>query len=141
VELSTSDEPGIAFRLSSWPDLPDSFRSPRILKALSLMQHGPTTVDVLAMSAGIQKRQIAQLVKILDDQGCVTRISLSEIEGAPSAFTDVHEGGAGTRSARTPLFQRLMHAIRRERAWQDTVYVDQEVRDTIPLALMAQVTR
>jgi hypothetical protein len=106
-----------------------------MLKALSLMQHGPITIEVLAMSAGVQKSQIVHLVKMLEQQGCVTRVSLLEIGGASPAATDFHEGAPASRSARAPLFQRLVHAIRKERGWQDTVDPEEEVRgpDTVPL--------
>ena len=65
-----------AYRLKSWPEIPEPYRTARVLRACSRMTLGPVTANWFLSQTGLDPAGAIRLMSILIDQGTVERIDL-----------------------------------------------------------------
>lgn len=78
-----------AYRLKQWPQIPDRFRTARVLGACSRMTVGPVTSSWFLSHAGLEPAAAAELVAELVAQGALERISLGRRSSGQAAVTRV----------------------------------------------------
>ena len=94
-----------AYRLKQWPDIPDRFRTARVLRACSRMSVGPVTVNWFLEATGLDAAEAAELVATLERQDAIERIELGPREAPQAAAARMAPPGA--TPARTGAVQRL----------------------------------
>src|SRR3954468_15568070 len=73
-----------AYRLRSWPQIPDRFRTARVLGALSRMTIGPVTDDWFLSHTGLESTAVAELLASLQAQDALDTVDLGP-RGASAA--------------------------------------------------------
>ena len=66
-----------AFRLKQWPQIPDRFRTARVLGACSRMTVGPVTANWFLSQTGLDATDAFELISSMDMQGALERIVLA----------------------------------------------------------------
>jgi hypothetical protein len=78
-----------AYRLKQWPQIPDRFRTARVLGACSRMTVGPVTANWLLSQTGLEAAEASELIAILQSQGALERIDLGFRASGQPAVTRV----------------------------------------------------
>jgi hypothetical protein len=63
-----------AYRLKQWPQIPDRFRTARVLGACSRMTVGPVTANWFLSQTGLDPAEASQLLSAMHAQGALERI-------------------------------------------------------------------
>ena len=85
-----------AYRLRSWPELPDEYRTAPVLQAFTRMTLGPLTLGLFASKSGMPLQEANSLLEHLVRRGPVEKI--------PMGSSGAHEQA---RSARLPEPPRI----------------------------------
>jgi len=94
-----------AYRLKQWPQIPDRFRTARVLGACSRMTVGPVTSSWFLAHTGLVPAQAAELVADLVAQGALERLSFGPRGSGQAAVTRVPAAPVATLRER--LAQRF----------------------------------
>jgi hypothetical protein len=78
-----------AFRLKQWPEIPDRFRTARVLGACSRMTVGPVTANWFLAHTGLDPADACELVSSLAGQGALERIELGRRTAGQPTVTRV----------------------------------------------------
>jgi hypothetical protein len=73
------------YRLKEWPQIPERFRTAKVLRACSRMSVGPVTVSWFHEQIGLEPGQASGLVAELLAQGAIERIDFGSF-GTPAAI-------------------------------------------------------
>jgi hypothetical protein len=100
-----------AFRLKEWPQIPERFRTARVLGACSRMTVGPVTANWLLTHTGLDAAQTSELIATLVAQGALERIELGpRAASEPTPRVAATADGKGL-AARFPWKQAAVAAI------------------------------
>jgi len=78
-----------AYRLKQWPQIPDRFRTARVLGACSRMTVGPVTANWFLSQTGLDAAQALELIGVMAAQGALERISLGRRSAGQPSVTRV----------------------------------------------------
>lgn len=81
--------PATAYRLRSWPQLPDATRTAAVYRAFSRMSLGPVTLRWFAVRTGLPTRTVEALFDRLVDAGTLEKIDLTRFRDEPPAADTV----------------------------------------------------
>jgi len=100
-----------AYRLKQWPQIPDRFRTARVLGACSRMTVGPVTANWLLSHTGLDAADAAELIATMQAQGALECINLGRRAAGQPAVT------------RVPLSRvaRLRERLAQRFAWKQAV--------------------
>ncbi|HET8746829.1 MAG TPA: hypothetical protein VFM98_14575 [Ramlibacter sp.] len=94
-----------AYRLKQWPQIPDRFRTARVLGACSRMTVGPVTSNWFLTHTGLEPAAAAELVASLVAQGALECISLGR--RSSSQADETHAPATAGAKLRERLVQRF----------------------------------
>lgn len=78
-----------AYRLKQWPQIPDRFRTARVLGACSRMTVGPVTATWFLAHTGLDPAEASHLITTMTAQGALERIDLGRRPAGQPAVTRV----------------------------------------------------
>jgi hypothetical protein len=108
-----------AYRLKQWPEIPEHFRTARVLRTCSRMSLGPVTAKWVLNFTGLPAPIASGLMTLLISQGAVERIGLGpEDAGRPLAqrvLTQLAQPPVTRPVERQHLRLRVAHRF----AWRD----------------------
>ena len=78
-----------AYRLKLWPQIPDRFRTARVLGACSRMTVGPVTANWFLTHTGLETADATELIASMDVQGALERIDLGRRAAGQPTLTRV----------------------------------------------------